>query len=40
MMNMGEKLTEEEMAELCKAADPRAEGHFNYEEFVHLMNGT
>ena len=40
LSSMGEKLSDDELSEMMKLADPRVEGHINYEEFVHLMNGT
>jgi calmodulin len=37
MMNLGEKLTEEEVEEMIREADVDGDGHVNYEEFVKMM---
>lgn len=40
MINLGEKLTEEEVEMMIKEADTDGDGQVNYEEFVRMMNGT
>lgn len=37
MMNLGEKLTEEECDEMIREADIMGDGNINYEEFVTMM---
>ncbi len=37
LMNFGEKLSEKEMTELTKAAQPDAEGNVDYREFVRRI---
>lgn len=37
MSNAGEKLSKEEIDDLLRAMDPKAEGQVNYEEFVRMM---
>lgn len=37
MMNLGEKLTEEECDEMIREADVMGDGNINYEEFVTMM---
>ncbi len=37
MMNLGEKLTEEECDELVEEADLDGDGQINYEEFFQMM---
>ena len=37
MMNLGEKLTEEECDTLVEEADLDGDGQINYEEFFHMM---
>lgn len=37
MMNLGEKLTEEECDEMLREADIMGDGNINYEEFVTMM---
>lgn len=37
MMNLGEKLTEEECNEMIREADIMGDGNINYEEFVTMM---
>jgi Ca2+-binding EF-hand superfamily protein len=37
MMNLGEKLTEEEVEEMIREADIDGDGQVNYEEFVKMM---
>ncbi len=38
MLNLGEKLTEEECDELVDEADLDGDGQINYQEFVHMMS--
>lgn len=38
MMNLGEKLTEEEVEMMIKEADTNGDGLVNYEEFITMMN--
>ena len=38
MMNLGEKLTEEEVEMMIKEADSNGDGLVNYEEFISMMN--
>ena len=38
MMNMGEKLTDDECDQLVDEADIDGDGQINYEEFVNMMN--
>lgn len=40
MINLGEKLTEEEVEMMIKEADTDGDGQVNYEEFVKMMNGA
>jgi Ca2+-binding EF-hand superfamily protein len=37
MVNLGEKLTEEEVEEMIREADVDGDGQVNYEEFVKMM---
>jgi calmodulin len=37
MLTLGEKLSDDEVDEMIKEADPRNEGFVNYKEFVKLM---
>ncbi|OWF37205.1 Calmodulin [Mizuhopecten yessoensis] len=37
MINLGEKLTDEEVEEMINEADVDGDGHVNYEEFVKMM---
>ncbi|KAL5712486.1 translation elongation factor EF1B gamma [Ranunculus cassubicifolius] len=37
MINLGEKLTDEEVAQMIKEADLDGDGQVNYEEFVRMM---
>ena len=37
MSNLGEKLTDEEVAEMIREADVSGDGNINYKEFVSLM---
>lgn len=37
MSNLGEKLTDEEIAEMISEADVSGDGEINYEEFVSFM---
>lgn len=37
MTNLGEKLSEEEVDEMIKEADPDSDGQINYEEFVTML---
>jgi len=38
MMNLGEKLTDEEIDEMIQCADVDGDGQINYEEFINLMS--
>ena len=38
MLNLGEKLTEEEVEMMIKEADINGDGLVNYEEFISMMN--
>ena len=38
MMNMGNKMTPEEVDELLKEADPKSEGFINIEEFADRLS--
>lgn len=40
MINLGEKLTEEEVELMIKEADTDGDGQVNYEEFVRMMLGA
>jgi calmodulin len=40
MINLGEKLTEEEVELMIKEADTDGDGQVNYEEFVRMMMGA
>merc|ERR1719410_3246131 len=37
MTNLGEKLTDEEVSEMDRAADVDGDGQINYDEFVKMM---
>ena len=37
MLNLGEKLTEEEVEEMIREADVDGDGQVNYGEFVKMM---
>lgn len=37
MINLGEKLTDEEVVQMIKEADTDGDGQINYEEFVRMM---
>ena len=37
MLNLGERLTEEEVEEMIREADVDGDGQVNYEEFVKMM---
>lgn len=37
MINLGEKLTDEEVDQMIKEADTDGDGQVNYEEFVRMM---
>ncbi|KAJ3699979.1 hypothetical protein LUZ61_003684 [Rhynchospora tenuis] len=37
MMNLGENLTDDELAQMIREADTDGDGHVNYEEFVRMM---
>lgn len=37
MINMGEKLTDEEVEQMIKEADLDGDGQVNYDEFVRMM---
>ena len=38
MLNLGEKLTEEEVEMMIKEADVNGDNLVNYEEFISMMN--
>ena len=38
MLNLGEKLTEEEVEMMIKEADVNGDGLVNYDEFISMMN--
>lgn len=38
MSNIGEALTDEQIAEMIKEADTDGDGRINYEEFLKMMN--
>ncbi|CAN8270448.1 unnamed protein product [Cochlearia groenlandica] len=40
MINLGEKLTDEEVNQMIKEADLDGDGQVNYDEFVRMMMGT
>ncbi|XP_008791135.1 calmodulin-like protein 8 [Phoenix dactylifera] len=40
MINLGEKLTDEEVDQMIKEADVDGDGQVNYEEFVRMMKAT
>lgn len=37
MMNIGEKLTDDELEQMIREADLDGDGQVNYEEFVRMM---
>ncbi|CAO2595083.1 Calmodulin-like protein 3 [Lemmus lemmus] len=37
MTRLGEKLSDEEVEEMIRAADTDGDGQVNYEEFVHML---
>lgn len=37
MINLGEKLTDEEVHQMIKEADLDGDGQVNYDEFVRMM---
>jgi calmodulin len=37
MVSLGEKITDEEVAEMIKEADSDGDGYINYEEFVKMI---
>lgn len=37
LADLGEKLTDEEVDEITREADPNNDGHINYEDFVRAM---
>ena len=37
MMNIGEKLTDEELEQMIREADLDRDGQVNYEEFMRMM---
>lgn len=37
MLNLGEKLTQEEVNEMIREADINGDGQINYEEFINIM---
>lgn len=37
MLNLGEKLTEEEVVQMIREADLDGDGRVNYDEFVKIM---
>ena len=39
MINLGEKLTDEEVTQMIEEADVDGDGSVNYEEFVKMMMG-
>ncbi|XP_072994298.1 calmodulin-1 [Typha latifolia] len=40
MMNLGEKLTDEEIEQMIREADVDGDGQVNYEEFVRMMTAV
>ena len=38
MLNLGEKLSEEEVEMMIKEADTNGDGLVNYDEFISMMN--
>ena len=40
MMNLGEKLTDDEVDQMIREADLDGDGQVNYEEFVQMMMTT
>ena len=38
MLNLGEKLTEEEVEMMIREADNNGDGLVNYDEFISMMN--
>ena len=38
MVNLGEKLSEDEVEMMIKEADTNGDGLVNYEEFINMMN--
>ncbi|KAJ1699473.1 hypothetical protein LUZ63_007985 [Rhynchospora breviuscula] len=39
MRNLGENLTDDEVAQMIREADTDGDGYVNYEEFVRMMTG-
>ena len=37
MLSLGEKISEEELEEMMKKADPKNQGYVNYKEFAKIL---
>ena len=40
MINLGEKMSDEEVAQMIKEADTDGDGQVNYDEFVLMMKNA